>query len=59
MHTVSLVYNDHPWDPKLVVVVFKWSLFRVINVIEVQYGTPYGGRYGQVVAIRRYLLAQV
>jgi hypothetical protein len=26
--TVKPVYNDHPWDPKIVVVVVKWSLFR-------------------------------
>jgi len=23
-----LVYNDHPWDPKIVAVVDKWSLLR-------------------------------
>jgi hypothetical protein len=22
------VYNDHPWDPKIVAVVDRWSLFR-------------------------------
>jgi len=27
-HTVKLVYNDHPWDPKFVAVVDRWSLFR-------------------------------
>jgi hypothetical protein len=26
--TVKLVYNDHPWDPKIVAVVDRWSLFR-------------------------------
>jgi hypothetical protein len=26
--TVKLVYNDHPWDPKFVAVVDRWSLFR-------------------------------
>ncbi len=25
--TVKLVYNDHPWDPKKVAVVDRWSLF--------------------------------
>ncbi len=25
---VKLVYNDHPWDPKIVAVVVRWSLFR-------------------------------
>jgi hypothetical protein len=28
VHTVKPVYNDHPWDPEIVVVVDKWSLFR-------------------------------
>jgi len=26
--TVKPVYNDHPWDPKLVAVVDRGSLFR-------------------------------
>ena len=26
--TVKLVYNDHPWDPKIMAVVDKWSLFK-------------------------------
>ena len=26
--TVKPVYNDHRWDPKLVAVVDRWSLFR-------------------------------
>ena len=26
--TVKPVYNDHPWDPKIVAVVDRWSLFR-------------------------------
>ncbi len=25
--TVKLVYNDHPWDPNIVAVVDRWSLF--------------------------------
>ncbi len=28
LNTVKLVYNDHPWDPKIVAVVDRWSLFR-------------------------------
>jgi hypothetical protein len=24
----KLVYNDHPWDPKIVAVVDRWSLFN-------------------------------
>ncbi len=30
-HGLSLiksVYKDHPWDPKIVAVVDRWSLFR-------------------------------
>jgi hypothetical protein len=26
--TVKPVYNGHPWDPKIAVVVDRWSLFR-------------------------------
>ena len=28
LSTVKPVYNDHPWDPKMVAVVDRWSLFR-------------------------------
>ena len=24
------MYNDHPWDPKIVVVVDRWSLLEVV-----------------------------
>ncbi len=27
-NTVKPVYNDHPWDPKIVAGVDKWFLFR-------------------------------
>ncbi len=27
-NTDKLVYNDHPWDPKIVAVGDRWSLFR-------------------------------
>ncbi len=27
-NTVKLVYNDHRWDPKIVAVIDRWSLFR-------------------------------
>ncbi len=37
--TVKLVYNDHPWDPKFVVVVDRWSLLRVY-VTKTEFGTP-------------------
>ncbi len=26
--TVKPLYNDHPWDPKIVAVVEKWSFFK-------------------------------
>jgi len=26
--TVKPVYNGHPWDPKIMAVVDRWSLFR-------------------------------
>jgi hypothetical protein len=26
--TVKFVYEDHPWNPKIVAVVDRWSLFR-------------------------------
>ncbi len=28
LYTVKPVYNDHPWDPKILAVVDRWSLFR-------------------------------
>ena len=27
-NTVKPVYNDHPWDPKIVAFVDRWSLFE-------------------------------
>jgi len=27
-NTSKPLYNDHPWDPKIVAVVYRWSLFR-------------------------------
>jgi hypothetical protein len=27
-YTVKPVYNDHPWDPNIVAVVDRWSLYR-------------------------------
>ncbi len=27
-NAVKPVYNDHPWDPKFVAIVDRWSLFR-------------------------------
>jgi hypothetical protein len=28
INTVKPVYNNHPWDPKIVAVVDRWPLFR-------------------------------
>ena len=28
LNTVEPMYNNHPWYPKIVVVVDSWSLFR-------------------------------
>jgi len=28
MNAVKPVYNDHPWHPKIVAVVDRWSLLR-------------------------------
>ena len=51
------MYNDHPWDPKIVAAVDRWSLFR--GLIKFNLGLQNGGRYRQEVVIRRWLLAQV
>ena len=32
-------YNDHPWDPKIVAIADKWSLFEVTQQVEIQNGT--------------------
>ena len=28
VHSKLCTYNDHPWDPKIVVGVVRWSLYR-------------------------------
>jgi hypothetical protein len=43
-----------PWNPKIVVVV-QGSFFAKM----IQLGSQNGGRYGQVVAMRRWSLVQV
>jgi len=59
-YTVKLVYNDHPWDPKFVVIVDRWSLFRGKFMLwNLKMGLQNGGRCWQVVVIRRWSLAQV
>jgi len=46
--------NDHPWDPIIVVIVDRWSLFR--GHLKVQYSTS---KWWPVVTLRRWSLAQV
>ncbi len=59
-NTVKLVYNDHPRDPELVAVVVRWPLFRGNFMLQyLKMGLQNGGRYRQVVVIRRWSLAQV
>ena len=59
--TVKPVYNDHHWDPKIVAVVDRWSLFRdhLCNKSSEWGLINGGGRYRQVVAIRRWSLVLV
>jgi hypothetical protein len=59
-NTVKPVYNDHPRDPKFVVVVDRWSLFRGRFMLwSLKLGIQNGGRCRQVVAIQRWSLTQV
>jgi hypothetical protein len=54
--TVKLVYNDQPWDPKVVAVVDRWSLFKGFFVLlKLKTGTHHISYYRQVVAIQRWL----
>ncbi len=43
------MYNDHPWNPKIVAVVDRWSLFGGHLCTQSSNGTKSGGRYRQVV----------
>ncbi len=54
LFTFKPVYNDHPWDPKIVAVVDKWSLFRGHSCNKAP-----NWDLKMVVAIRRRSLAQV
>jgi hypothetical protein len=57
--TVIPVYNDHPRDPKFVAVVDRWLLFRgSFMLYKMKTGPQNGGRYRQVVVIRRWSLTQ-
>ncbi len=40
--TVKLVFNDHHWEPNIVAVVDKWSLFR--GQLGINWGLKKGGR---------------
>jgi hypothetical protein len=52
--TIKLVYNDHPWVPKIVAaVVDKWSLFRGSLNVETGWDSKI------VVFVDRWSLAQV
>jgi len=59
-HTVKLVYNDHPWDPKFVAVVDWWSLFRGSFMLwKLKLRSQNCGRCRQAVVIWRWSLTQV
>ena len=49
-NTVKHVYNNHPWGPKIVVVVYRWSYLRG-HIIKVSNGTLNYGSYCQVVVV--------
>ncbi len=60
VYTVKPVYKDHPREPKIVVFVDWWSLFRGSLVLELwKTALQIIGRCRQVVIIRRWSLAQV
>ena len=58
-NTVKPVYNDHPWDPNIVAVVDRWSLFRGHLFYKKSKWDLKSGRCRQVVAIWGWSLAQV
>ncbi len=51
------MYNDHPWDLKIVTVVDKWSLFKgqlfnkCPNGTSIWWSLKIDGRYSEVVVI--------
>jgi hypothetical protein len=56
--TVKPVYKLHPWDPRIVVFVERWSLFRD-KLYYKSSKWDLEGRCRQVVAFRKWSLAQV
>ena len=49
-YTVKPVYNDHPRDPEIVVIVERWSLFRgQLCDKNIKPGPQKGGCYLKVV----------
>ena len=46
--TVKPVYNNHPWDSKIVAIVHKWSPFRGFS-IKIAIGFSLAGLRGAVV----------
>jgi hypothetical protein len=58
--TDKLVYNDHPWDPKIVAVADNQSLFRgYLSSMSLKWELKNSGRYRHVVTIWRWLFAHV
>ena len=55
---MSTKYNDHHWDLKIVAILTGGRYSEVIYDIKLKMGTQTGGRYGQVVTIRKWSLAR-
>ncbi len=59
---VKPVFNDHPWDSKIVAIVDRWSLFKghfKNKYSNWDFKMLVAGRCRQMVAIQRWLLTQV
>ncbi len=60
MNTAKPLYNDHPRDPKFVIAVDSWLMFRGSLILQkIKLGPQNDGRDRQVVVIRRWSLTQV
>ncbi len=59
LQTVKPVYKDHHWNPKLVAIVDRWSLFRGHLCKKALNGTTKWWLSLKAVAFRKWLLAQV